>query len=174
MKSITRIFITVFILIQITVVPLFGIPLGTTEKTTLTGTIVQWKWRCEIKYQEEEEVRANQFVIPSHYMIKLKLNGKRTALHDDIQKFSRMLSIGAGINVDDLKEDEFLFFLPSSRLEGFKNGARLKVEGYSIGADETIVDANCASILIDDKILKKLPPVWVDEADKPSNDTKKR
>lgn len=174
MKSITCLFITLFILIQITVLPLFAIPLGTTETTTLTGTIVQWKWRCEIRYQEEEEVRANQFLIPSHYMIKLKLNGKRTALHDEIQKFSRMLSIGTGINVDDLEEDEIIFFLPSSRLEGFKSGAKLKIEGYSIGADETLVEAKSTRILIDDKIPKNLPPIWVDEADRPSNDTKER
>ena len=99
MNSITRIYMAVLFAILIAALPAYAaIPLGPTEKSTISGKIVDWKWRCEIHYQEESQRNASQYVIPSHYMIRLKIKNKRSELHDTINRFSRLLSIGTGMD----------------------------------------------------------------------------
>jgi hypothetical protein len=172
MNFMTRIYMAVLVATLLAAIPAFAIPLGTTDKSTIIGTIVDWKWRCEINYQEQSQGRASQYVIPSHYMIRLKLKDKRSKLHDTINWFSRLLSIGTGIDGDDLGKDEILVFLPTPRLEGLKDEAKLTIEDYSISADDHGPVAKSSRILIDDKIPKPLGPVFGEEAKSPV-DTKR-
>ncbi len=173
MNSIARICVVVSVAILLAALSAFALPLGTTEKSTISGTIVDWKWRCEINYQEQSQGRASQYVIPSHYMIRLKLKDKRSKLHDAINWFSHLLSIGTGMHDDDLGKNEILVFLPTPRLDGLKEEAKLTIEDYSISADDSGPVATSSRILIDDKIPKPLGPVFEEEAAKSPSKTKR-
>ena len=111
-------------------------------------------------------------MIPGHYMVRIRLSGKRTELHDTITWFSRLLPIGTGIDADELKKDEILILLPTPRLEGLSDEAILTVEGYSISADDTGSVAHCTRILINGKPPKTLGAAFKKEAADVSSETK--
>lgn len=158
----------------VVVLPVFGIPLGSTKEATIRGTIVDWKWRGALNYQEQTQGQASQFEIPSHYMIRLRIDGKRSELHDTITRFSRMLLIGTGMVDEDLKRDEVVIFLPTSRLEGLKAEAILTIEDYSIAADERGPWAESTRILVDGKSPKTLGPVFEEATAKSTSESHKR
>ena len=174
MKSLSQISIVIFAFFVVAALPVFGIPLAGIKKATIRGTIVDWKWRGALNYQEQTQGQAFQCVIPSHYLIRLKIDGGRNEQHNTIIRFSRLLLIGTGMVDEDLKKDEVLIFLPTSRLEGLKTGANLTIEDYSIAADERVPWAESARILIDGKSPKPLGPAFEEAATKSTSESQKR
>lgn len=158
----------------VAVLPVFGIPLAGTEKSTIRGAIVDWKWRGALKYQEQSQGQAFQCEIPNHYMIRLKVDGARSKLHDTIIRFSRLLPIGAGMIDEDLEKDEVVIFLPTSRLEGLENEAVLTIEDYTIAADERGPQVDYSRILIEGKPPKPLGPAFEDATKKSTSKSQKR
>ena len=151
------------------VLPAFSIPLARTEKTTIQGTVVDWKWRGKIDYQEENQGWAFGRTIPSHYIIRVKLVKKRSDLLNTINWYSRLLPIGTGIDDDDLKEDEVIVYLPTSRLDGLLVDAKLTIVDYSIVADDSGPEAESSNILINGKSPKLLGPVFAPKEKKHAN-----
>jgi len=153
----------ILLLIWFTANSAFAIPLPRTEKTTIQGTVVDWTWRGEIDFQQEFQGHAYGQTIPAHYIVRLKLQMKRSELYNTINWYSRLLPIGIGINVDELQEDEVIVYLPTQRLNGFLRDAKLTIEGYSIVADDSGPDAECIKILINGATPDVLPPVFPKE-----------
>lgn len=160
MKSLTTISRLVHLVLLLTAIPAFSVPLPRTEKTTIQGTVVDWTWRSEIDFQQEFQGRAYGQMIPGHYIIRLKIQKKRNDLFNTINGYSRLLRIGIGIDADDLKEDELIVYLPTSRLKGLLKGAKLTIEDYSISADDSGAEASSSKILIDDATPETLGPIF--------------
>ncbi len=143
-----------------------AIPLGRTEAAEIKGTVIDWKWRGEINYQEESEGFAFQRVIPSHYMLRLKLDAKRAKLHDTIHWFSRTMPIGPGVDAEELKPDEIILYLPTSRLKEMKVGVLLAIEDYSIFADDFGPDAEYSKVLVNGLEAKPMGPAFEQDEDR--------
>ena len=165
MKPISRATRLIAAVFWLAALPAFSVPLPRTEKHTIQGTVVDWTWRGEIYYQVEFQGLAFGQTIPSHYVIRLKLPNKRNDLFNTINWYSRLLPIGIGIDDDELKENEVIVYLPTPRLEGLLNDAKLTIEDYMIVADDSGPFVESSKILINGATPKSLPPVFPQKKD---------
>jgi hypothetical protein len=154
MKRVTKSCSLVLCAFVLSAIPAQSIPMPKTEKSTIHGTIVDWVWRNKIEYQQESRGLTFERTIPNHYMIRLKIKEKRNALLNAINSYSMTIPISNCNISDDMAEDEVIIYLPSPRLKGIKDDAKITIVDYSIFTHDFGAEAESANILINGESLK--------------------